>query len=239
MEEKNDVLTISGPETARSTEKVSDPDSTSKNMRERILDAASVLFARHGYKSVSTRTIAKEIGVRHGTVHYHFKTKEGLYTEVFRRLFAVDDMLTYDVLLEREPFVLDTPEGKAYAVQRVISDFYQRHLFMYEGWKKRLVLRELFDNSPIYLHLVEDVLKKEAEKMTEFYYLLNPKGSETDAYIWAHYPDAFGLYYMMSEASIQAYLGREFVDELGRNIVKTTTRSMIMLLDLPVPDLLK
>ena len=219
--------------------KTVEPDSTSKSMRERILEAASVLFAEHGYKSMSTRKIALEIGVRHGTVHYHFKTKEALYTEVFRSLFEVDGMLTYDVLLAREPFILDTPEGKAYAIQRVMSDYYQRHLLIYDGWKKKLILRELFDNSPIFLQLVENILKKEAEKMTEFYYLLHPEGSATDAYIWAHFPDTFGLYYMMAEASIKTYLGREFVEELGRNIVKTTTRAMIMLLHLPVPDLLK
>lgn len=44
---------------------------------------------------------------------------------------------------------------------------------------------------------------------------------------------------MMAEASIKTYLGQEFIDELGRNIVKTTTRAMIMLLHLPVQDLLK
>ena len=124
-------------------------------MRQSIVEAASLLFAEHGYNTVTTRMIAKQVGIRYGSVYYHFKTKEILYTEVFRSLFEVNDILTYDILLKQEPFILDTPSGKAYAIQRVVTDFFRRHYYVTEQWKRKLILRELFTPSPVYLKLIE------------------------------------------------------------------------------------
>lgn len=208
-------------------------------MRHRILEAASHLFAEYGYDSVTTRMIAERVGVTHKSVHYHYKTKEALYTAVFRAIFDVNDILSYDVLLKLEPFALDTPNGKAYAIQRVVTDFFRRHLHFDAEWQRKLVLRELFAPSPIYLRLVEEVLKKESEKMTEFYFILRPEGTMTDAYIWSHMPDALNLYYMVAGSAIEAYFDKKFVMELEYKLTKTTARNMITMLDLPVPDMLK
>lgn len=208
-------------------------------MPRRILEAASLLFAEHGYNAVTTRMIAERVGIRHGSVYYHFKTKEALYTEVFRALFETNDILTYDVLLAREPFALDTPGGKAYAIQRIVTDFFHRHLHITEEWKRQLLLRELFHPSPVFLQLVEEILKFESEKMTEFFFLLKPDGSEEEAYLWAHMPDTQSLYYMMAKPAIATYYDGPFVERLGRRLIKTTIRNMIAMLDLPVPEMVK
>lgn len=208
-------------------------------MRHRILKAASHLFAEHGYVAVTTRMIAEKVGVTHRNVHYHFKTKEALYTEVFRAIFEVNNILTYEVLMKQEPFALETSAGKAYAIQRVITDFFHRHFHVNEEWQRQLILRELFAPSSIFLKLVEDILKKEAEKMTEFYFLLNPEGTVEDAYVWAHMPDTQCLYYMMSESAITAYFDKQFMERLEQTVIKTTVRNMIVMLDLPIPDVLK
>lgn len=41
----------------------------------RILDAATDLFIRHGYKGVSFLAIAKEVGITHSHIHYYYRTK--------------------------------------------------------------------------------------------------------------------------------------------------------------------
>jgi AcrR family transcriptional regulator len=55
------------------------------NMREAILAAAEELFATRGFNAVSVRDIAQAAGANPGSVTYHFKTKDGLLLEIYRR----------------------------------------------------------------------------------------------------------------------------------------------------------
>ena len=56
--------------------------------RERLIDAATELFAALGFDGVSARTIETHAGVQRGLVAYHFDTKEALWREVADRLFT-------------------------------------------------------------------------------------------------------------------------------------------------------
>jgi TetR/AcrR family transcriptional regulator len=58
------------------------PQQRAQDTRERILAAALVEFARHGFEGVSTRTVASRAGVQHPLLNYHFKNKEGLWRAV-------------------------------------------------------------------------------------------------------------------------------------------------------------
>jgi AcrR family transcriptional regulator len=51
--------------------------------REAILKGALKSFSSQGYAGASMREIAEAAGVRQGLIHYHFKSKEGLYDAVF------------------------------------------------------------------------------------------------------------------------------------------------------------
>src|SRR6202047_508445 len=55
------------------------------NMREAILCAAEELFSTNGFNAVSVRDIARAAGANPGSVTYHFKTKDGLLLEIYRR----------------------------------------------------------------------------------------------------------------------------------------------------------
>src|SRR5262249_50732055 len=55
------------------------------NMREAILGAAELLFSENGFNAVSIRDIAEEAGANPGSVTYHFKSKDGLLLEIYRR----------------------------------------------------------------------------------------------------------------------------------------------------------
>jgi AcrR family transcriptional regulator len=54
-------------------------------MREAILSAAELLFSTNGFNAVSIRDIAQEAGANPGSVTYHFKSKDGLLLEIYRR----------------------------------------------------------------------------------------------------------------------------------------------------------
>src|ERR1700750_243769 len=55
------------------------------NLREAILSAAEELFSTNGFHAVSVRDIAQAAGANPGSVTYHFKTKDGLLLEIYRR----------------------------------------------------------------------------------------------------------------------------------------------------------
>jgi AcrR family transcriptional regulator len=53
--------------------------------KERILDVAERLFARHGYAQTSLRRITSEAGVNLAAVNYHFQSKDALVRAVLLR----------------------------------------------------------------------------------------------------------------------------------------------------------
>lgn len=53
--------------------------------RERILRMAERLFAERGFNGVSVRELAAEAQVNIASIGYHFESKEGLLSEVYRR----------------------------------------------------------------------------------------------------------------------------------------------------------
>jgi len=62
------------------------PDAAPRtDTREALLDAAERLFAEHGLRSASLRSITGEAGTNLAAVNYHFGSKQGLVEAVFRR----------------------------------------------------------------------------------------------------------------------------------------------------------
>src|SRR5712672_4433113 len=53
--------------------------------RDRILKTAERLFAERGFNGVSVRDLAGAANVNIASIGYHFRNKEGLLAEVYRR----------------------------------------------------------------------------------------------------------------------------------------------------------
>lgn len=73
--------------------------------KARILDAAFRRLAKEGYAALSTREIAKDAGVNHALIHYHYRTKDQL-------VIAVLDEANRQ-LLERQQRMYRGPGGFA------------------------------------------------------------------------------------------------------------------------------
>jgi TetR/AcrR family transcriptional regulator, regulator of autoinduction and epiphytic fitness len=59
-----------------------DPDVT----RKLLLDATEALMLQEGYAAVSTRRVAKNVGVNAALVHYYYPTTDDLFIAVHRRM---------------------------------------------------------------------------------------------------------------------------------------------------------
>ena len=58
------------------------PPSKSEATRQAILHAAAGLFRQRGYAAVSLRDIAEAVGMKTGSLYYHFSSKESLVEEI-------------------------------------------------------------------------------------------------------------------------------------------------------------
>lgn len=59
-----------------------------RRTRERIKETALVLFNRFGEPSVTTAAIAAEMGISHGNLYYHYRSKEKIVEDLFAAYIA-------------------------------------------------------------------------------------------------------------------------------------------------------
>lgn len=57
-----------------------------EDTRERVLAAATELFAEGGFAGTSLAAISKKCGISDGLILHHFQTKEGLYRQVLEEI---------------------------------------------------------------------------------------------------------------------------------------------------------
>lgn len=63
------------------------PSDTPQDTRQRLVEAAVVLFAQRGYEGTGIREIAQKAQANSALVQYHFGGKEGLYLASLQHLF--------------------------------------------------------------------------------------------------------------------------------------------------------
>src|SRR6201981_4103947 len=61
------------------------PRPRSEAKRARIIEAATLHFAEHGYHNARVGDIAAALGIAKGSVFQHFGSKDGLFFEVYKR----------------------------------------------------------------------------------------------------------------------------------------------------------
>jgi TetR/AcrR family transcriptional regulator len=57
--------------------------------KERLISAAIMLFAQHGFEAVSTGMIAKQAGLTQSMVHYHFGNKLNLWKAAIESIMSI------------------------------------------------------------------------------------------------------------------------------------------------------
>ena len=92
--------------------------------RERLLDAAAVVFARDGIAASTTREIAREAGVNEVTIYRLFQHKQNLLMAVLERAFAplpADVAESPEVETDLEAIVRDYAKSFAASVNRNLA----------------------------------------------------------------------------------------------------------------------
>ena len=109
------------------------------DLRERLLEAARLLFARDGYDAASVRDITARARANLGAITYHFGSKEALYHAIIER-FAVP-IADEIAAISMEP---GPPLERLAKAMRAFMEHIWRHPEM-----PRLILRELASDRPL------------------------------------------------------------------------------------------
>jgi AcrR family transcriptional regulator len=124
--------------------------------RDRLLRAASRLFADNGFRGASVRDICNLAGANPGAMSYHFGGKRQLYRAVLRRAAeSLADMgpATTDDIGDREP--IGVPDALRRVLGRMQSD----------DAATRLLLRDLADGGTVAVESLTPPLRTAFEQL--------------------------------------------------------------------------
>lgn len=118
------------------------------DMPDRILSAATRLFAAHGFEGTSLQQIADEVGIRKPSVLHHYPSKDAI------RIAVLDGVLSHwkDVVPRILSAAAGEHEGFDGAVMEVIRFFRE------EPARARLLIRELMDRPEALIAKLRDHL---------------------------------------------------------------------------------
>ena len=81
-------------------------ESLSEEKRKKIMNAAYKVFSAHSYKMASTNEIVKEASISKGLLFHYFKSKDGLYSYLYRTGMDLVKEKLYEKVDTREPDLL-------------------------------------------------------------------------------------------------------------------------------------
>lgn len=130
----------------------------SADTRQRLVDAAAVLFANTGFEHVTVREICKASNANVAAVNYHFGDKAGLYRAVV--------MLAIDVM--RETNELSQRAGDGLSPEDQLRGFVRVFVSRLRGdgptaWVYRLMVREMERPTEVLDLVMQQVLKPRVE----------------------------------------------------------------------------
>jgi AcrR family transcriptional regulator len=118
--------------------------------KEKIWLAALRLFALDGYKAVSVRAIAGEIGLTKGALYKHYKNKRAIFDSIVSRMFQIDAEGAKKHELPEETFAQAPSAYRDISVAKIKSFTLERFHFWTEDefardFRKMLTLEQYRD----------------------------------------------------------------------------------------------
>jgi TetR/AcrR family transcriptional regulator, regulator of cefoperazone and chloramphenicol sensitivity len=128
-------------------------DQRDQETRDRLLTAATRLFAEQGFGKVTVRDICQRANANVAAVNYHFGGKVGLYREVMQSAIRIMQATT---ALAREAGASGTPQERLTAYVQV---FITRIAGGHSSWIHQLMMHEISDPTPALDLVVDEVIK--------------------------------------------------------------------------------
>lgn len=220
--------------------KILHEDDTLKNTpttRELLIESAGELFADSGFEAVSTRMIADKAGVKLSAIHYHFGTKENLYSEACITSLQRSETISFALILNENPGLMATPAGQAEIIRtQVFRSFHHFHRAGRPEWETKIILREIVNPTTAMERLVEESFKPDVESSMNFYQQINPGATDEEAAAWSDLLYGPLIFYKVAHQAIQMTRPNLPLDDAFFQTTATKlARAMILEAGLPLP----
>lgn len=143
--------------------------------REKIVNAAELLFGNHSFDTVSLRDITNEAGVTLALVSYHFKTKENLFSAIVARRAEILNQTRRERLAKLETDGSVSLESLLDAFMRPLFEQMQSSD---EGWQAYLLLLAKLGSNDRWLSYIHENFDETAGLFLSRLKLLLPDISE-------------------------------------------------------------
>jgi AcrR family transcriptional regulator len=137
------------------------PKHADHETRQRLLQAATMLFADRGFKNTSVREICELAGTNPAAVNYHFHDKLGLYKEVIGMVADAMDRAKQEAMDADEG---GTPEEH---LRNYIRHMVRRVIGEEKNWLVDLIGREMAQPSPAFGLIVEKGILPSGQRVAQ------------------------------------------------------------------------
>lgn len=142
--------------------------------KEKLINAAGLLFSQQGTENVTVRQITALAGTKENAISYHFGGKEGLARAVWEKAVRNFNTFSYANYLKDNANLLKTKKGQIEVITKIITEFYNSFIMNDEeaDWMNVFIQKGAFcDCSVKYLKKVRedcwsDAIIKVFEKIT-------------------------------------------------------------------------
>lgn len=153
-----------------------------KDTREKLLQTATELFAKHGIDGVSTRDLVKASGVNLCSVNYYFGTKQKLYETI---LDGIIEEITSLVTMRQQ-----TSQSKGLSVREELNALIADMIDIFcsdaiSSLQAELLIKEIINPATAYNKLYSQVIEPQHKRLTGLIMKIG-KISEREAIIQAH-----------------------------------------------------
>ena len=179
--------------------------------RERILDAAELVFSKFGLYGATFRDVAQEVGVHTSLVHYYFQNKQVLFKAVFARRAVIVSDLNMKALETYEKEAGDHPtiSGALHAfLDTDLEHFSQGD----EGWRHYGTFCAQLANTPEGARLFEEYFDRVALRLISILRKAMPDLPEQDVF-WA--------YHFVTGSHMHSLANSGRLDQLSKGLCKS------------------
>src|SRR5690625_4057033 len=194
--------------------------------KQKVVDAASLLFFRHGFHGTSVRDIAEAASVNVSLISYYFKSKQGLleyavkhYYEHYLEMIAqaINELATEDEIEQLKQVV--------YAIIRYKTEHFQLTSFIY---------RELSLDSTFVREMTVTYLAKENHLLSEmFFRILDQNDKKEKAYLYMQFKGMLMSPYILKNEWNNQLIDQVDIENFTRNYVRTLNQWLGFLADKP------
>ena len=192
-----------------------------KEKKERISKAIVKIVAQEGYENATTRNIAKEAQVSHGTLHYYFKNKDEMVAFTLKN--NVEKLMEYNSSLEKGNDPQQLGENLVKFLKKNMDDDTRSYYrFLFSIWPLSWQNKKIEDILKQMHEKVLDYLKKEIDQ----YQLKSDMKISTESFTFI----SLYLMFLMDGTMLHLLLDDKYKDDV--NLWKTIKKSVNALISL-------